>query len=71
MVSKMELIFVLPNLGKTSFNLKRRLRRTIERNLPYCKLKVIFRPKCRLTSYFVSKIRLKKSPLWKDLLLYV
>ena len=71
MVSKMELIFVLPNLGKTLFNLKRRLRRTIERNLPYCKLKVIFRPKCRLTSYFVPKIRLKKSPLWKDLLLYV
>ena len=40
MVPKRELTFVLPYLGKLSLDLKIRLRRTIETNLPYCKLKV-------------------------------
>ena len=34
-VSKMELICVLPNLDKDLLNLRTRLRRTIEGNLPY------------------------------------
>ena len=48
MVPKRELTFVLPYLGKLSFDLRTRLRRTIERDLPYCKLKIIFRSKCPL-----------------------
>ena len=40
MIPKKELTFVLPYLGKLLLDLKIRLRRTIERNLPYCKLKV-------------------------------
>ena len=47
-VPKKESTFVLPYLGKLSLDLRARLRRTIERDLPYCKLKVIFRSKCRL-----------------------
>ena len=50
MVSKRELTFVLPYLGKLSFDLRTRLRRTIERDLPYCKLKIIFRSKCRFNT---------------------
>ena len=46
MVPKRELICVLPYLGKASPDL--RTRRTIERNLPFCKLKIIFRSKWRL-----------------------
>ena len=52
MVPKRELTFVLPYLGKLSFDLRTRLRRTIERDLPYCKLKIIFRSKCRFNTLF-------------------
>ena len=72
MVPKRELIFVLPYLGKLSLDLRTRCRRTIERDLPYCKLKKIFRSKCRLNTLFRFKGPLeKKNPLWNNLLLYV
>ena len=60
MVPKRELTFVLPYLGKLSFDLRTRLRRTIERDLPYCKLKIIFRSKCRLNTLFRFKDPLEK-----------
>ena len=60
MVPKRELICVLPYLGKVSLDLRTRLRRTIERNLPFCKLKVIFRSKCRLNTLFRFKDSLEK-----------
>ena len=60
MVPKKELILVLPYLGELSFDLRTRLRRTIERNLPYCKLKIIFRSKCRLNTLFQFKDLLEK-----------
>ena len=50
-----ELTFVLPCLGKPSLDLRTRLRQTIERDLPYCKLKVMFRSKCRLKTLFQFK----------------
>ena len=60
MVPKRELICVLPYLGKASLDLRTRLRRTIERNLPFCKLKIIFRSKCRLNTLFRFKNSLEK-----------
>ena len=60
MVPKREITFVLPYLGKLSFDLRARLRRTIERDLPYCKLKIIFRSKCRLNTLFQFKDPLEK-----------
>ena len=59
-VPKRELICVLPYLGKASLDLRTKLRRTIERNLPFCKLKIMFRTTCWLTLYFISKIHLRK-----------
>ena len=59
-VPKRELICILPYLGKTSLDLRTRLRRTIERNLPFCKLKIIFRSKCRLNTLFHFKDSLEK-----------
>ena len=47
-VPKREFICVLPYLGKASLDLRTKLRRTIERNLLFCKLKIIFRSKFRL-----------------------
>ena len=49
MVPKRELTFVLPYLGKILLDLRTRLRETIERDLPCCKLIVIFRSKCTLS----------------------
>ena len=60
MVPKRELICILPYLGKASLDLRTRLRRTIERNLPFCKLKIIFRCKCRLNTLFRFKDSLEK-----------
>ena len=60
MVPKRELTFVLPYLGKLSLDLKTGLRRTIERDLPYCKQKIIFRSKCGLNTLFWFKDRLEK-----------
>ena len=59
-VPNSELTCVLQYLGKTSVDLRTRLERTIERNLPYCKLKVIFRSKCRLNTLFRFKDSLEK-----------
>ena len=60
MIPKRELTFVLPYLSKFSLDLTTRIRRTIERDLPYCKLKVIFKSKYRLTHCFDLKIHLRK-----------
>ena len=58
-VPKRELICVLPYLG-TSLDLRTKVRRTIERNLPFCKLKIIFKSKCRLNTLFHFKDSLEK-----------
>ena len=50
MVPKRELTFGLPYLGNLSFDLRTRLRRTIERDLPYWKLKLVFKSKCGLNT---------------------
>ena len=47
------MIHLLPDLRK-------KLRRTIERNLPFCKSKIIFRCKCRLKTLFHFKDSLEK-----------
>ena len=60
MVPKRDLICVLPYLGKASLDLRTRRRSTIERNLPFCKLKLIFRSKCRLNTLFRFKDPLGK-----------
>ena len=52
MVHKRELTFVLLYLGKLSPDLRTRLRRTMEIDLPYRKLKVIFRSKRILNTLF-------------------
>ena len=60
MVPKRELTLVLAYLGKLSLDLRTRLRRTIERDLPHCKLKAISRSKCRLNTQFRFKNSLEK-----------
>ena len=59
-VPRRELICVLPYLGKASLDLGTKLRQTIERNLPICKLKIIFRSKFRLNTLFHFKDSFEK-----------
>ena len=59
-VPKRELTFVLPYFGKLSLDLRTRLRRTIETDLLYCKLKIISRSKCRYNTLFRFKDPLEK-----------
>ena len=58
--SKKELICVLPFLGKRSMQLRTRLVNSIESNLKFCKLKVIFQSPCKLNSLFRHKDSLQK-----------
>ena len=55
MVPKRESTCVLPYSGMLLFDLRTRLRQTIERDLSYCKLKIIFRSKYRLNALFRVK----------------
>ena len=60
--SKKELICVLPFLGKKSMQLRTRLVNSIESNLKFCKLKVIFfQSPCKLNSLFRYKDSLHKN----------
>ena len=57
---KKELICVLPFLGKKSMQLRTCLVNSIESNLKFCKLKVIFQSPCKVNSLFCYKDSLQK-----------
>ena len=57
---KKELICVLSFIGNKSLQLRTRLVNSIENNLKFCKLKVIFQSPCQLSSPFRYKDSLKK-----------
>ena len=59
-VLKLQFVCVLPYTGKFSLDLRTRLRRTIEKNIPFCKLNVVFRSICRLGNLFRFKYSLEK-----------
>ena len=54
---------VLPYTGKSSIDLRTCLRRTIEKNIPFCKLNIVFRSTCRLDNLRRFKDSLKKKIL--------
>ena len=60
MVLKGELTFFLTYLRKISLDLIKKLRRTIERDFACCRLKIIFRSKCRSKTLFQVKDSLEK-----------
>ena len=59
-VPKKELVCVFPFLGKESLGIKKRLQNAIERTLPYCKLKVIFKSPSKIVNRFHFKDVLPK-----------
>ena len=62
-VSKVQLVCMLPDAGKSSLDLRTHLRCMIEKNIPFCKLNVVFRPSCRLGNLFRFKDSLEKKIL--------
>ena len=60
-VPKKELVCVFPFLGRKSLEIKKRLHNAIERTLPYCKLKAIFKSPFKIVNHFYFKdVRPKK-----------
>ena len=54
-VPKKELIVILPYLGKMSQTVKTRLTKTMNKQMKFCKLRVIFQTNSRLKNYFRFK----------------
>ena len=52
---KKDLVIVLPFLGKLSLDLRTRLRTNISKNLPFCKIRVIFKSSTRFSNFFQDK----------------
>ena len=52
---KKDLVIVLPFLGKLSLDLRTRLRNSISKNLPFCKIRVIFKSSTRISNFFQLK----------------
>ena len=49
---KKDLVIVLPFLGKLSFDLRTRLKSSISKNLPFCKIRVIFKSSACISNFF-------------------
>ena len=58
--SKKQLVCVLPFIGKTSLQLRSRLVKSIQGNLQFCSLKIVFQSPCKLRSLFHFKDNLDK-----------
>ena len=60
-------ISVFPFLSKKSLEIKKQLQNAIERTLPYCKLKIIFKSPSKIVNHFYFKDALPKklcSGIW-------
>ena len=60
-VPKLELTMILPFLGNTSWKIKNELIRTFSKNIPFAKLKIVFKSGKRLSSCFLFKDKFPKS----------
>ena len=62
-VPKLQLVCVFPYTGKSSLDLRVRLRRAIEKNIPFCKPNLVFRSTYRLVNLSRFKDSIKKKIL--------
>ena len=54
-VPKKEVTIVLPFLGTTSHDVKKKLTSSFRKFLPFCEVKFVFKTACRMSSYFSFK----------------
>ena len=52
---KKDLVIELPFLGALSLDLRTRLRNSISKNLPFCKIRVIFKSSAGISNFFQFK----------------
>ena len=52
---KKDLVIVLPFLGKLSPDLRTRLRNSISKNLPFCKIRVFFKSSTHISNFFLVR----------------
>ena len=52
---KKDLVIVLPFIGKLSLDLRTRLKNSISKTLPFCKIRVIFKSTTRISNFFQFK----------------
>ena len=52
---KKDLVIVLPFLGKLSLDLRARVKSSISENLPFCKIRVIFKSSTHICNFFQFK----------------
>ena len=52
---KKDLVIVLQFLGKLSLDLRTRFKNSISKNLPFCKIRVIFKSSTRISNFFQFK----------------
>ena len=62
-VPKKEVTIILPFLGVTSFNVKKKLEETYKELHPFCKIRTIFKTSRRMSSFFSYKDKFPKSLL--------
>ena len=62
-VPKLQLVCALPCTGKSSFDLRVRVRHTTEKDMRFCELNVVLRSTCRLGNLFKLKDSLEKKIL--------
>ena len=67
-VEKKKLILSLEYLGKHSLELKKRLERAINEQIPFCKINVVFSSNNKLRFFFSFKVKIPKN--LKSLVLY-
>jgi len=66
--AKKKLIFSLEYLGKNSLEIKKRLERVIEEQIPFCKISIVFSSKKKIRNFFAFKDKVPKN--LKSLVLY-
>ena len=62
-VEKIELLIALPHLGNLSLAIRTRLQNSINKNLPFCKIKFIFKSTTRLSNFFRFKDKVPIMPM--------
>ena len=66
--ARKKLIFSLEYLGKNSLEIKKRLERVIQEQIPFCKINIVFSSKKKLRNFFAFKDKVPKN--LKSLVLY-
>ena len=58
---KKNLVIGLPYLGKLSLQIRTRIHRIMKNKLPYCNIRFVFQPKCKISNFLHLKTKFHRS----------